>query len=459
MEVFFTISILNLYTNPLVDHPKLLPTLLENKEFYDLAVAKFVDVMQWHQDIALDSWAENLLENLIPLVEGVRASLYVASPEEKELTFLTGFALDSSDEVKETLCYGEDLIGQAAKKRESITVAPQVDEGVILDTTTSQIPIRQILVQPIVSNNQLSGVMEVLFFKDPEPEYLEFLKQLNPHIGSNLNLHIQEEKLKSRNNELDEKNKQITSSIKYAKNIQDAILPVVGYFEKAFRDHFILFLPKDIVSGDFYWVSQVENNTFLAVVDCTGHGVAGAFMSMIGNTLLNQIINEKHILEPEQILDVLNHNIRLALKQDTSNNKDGMDLGICRIASPDENGKIAVVYAGAKRPLYTVHQGELVELPGDRYSIGGWFGVDLPEFTNKTITLEVGDVIYITTDGYSDAANERRKKFGRRKLKKLLFAHNEKSMQHQKRFLHQALNDHQLNTEQRDDITVVGVRL
>ena len=434
-------------------------TLLDDKQFYDLAIAKFVDVMQWHQDVALESWAENLLDNLVPFVEGVRASLYVANPEEKTLSFLTGFALDKEDYIKEKIRYGEDLIGQAAKTRQLIQLEPQLEETVLLETTTAQIPIRQILIQPIVSNDQLSGILEILFFKDLQPEYLEFLKQINPNIGSNLNLHIQEEKLKKRNDELDKKNKQITSSIKYAKNIQDAILPIYDYFTETFREHFILFLPKDIVSGDFYWATKVGDKTFLAAVDCTGHGVAGAFMSMIGNTLLNQIINEKRIIEPEEILEALNHNIRVALRQDTSNNKDGMDLGLCCINPPDKDGKVEVVYAGAKRPLYAACRGELFELRGDRYSIGGWFGIDHPEFKNKTLTLEVGDTIYLTTDGYSDTANQKRKKLGEKRLKKMLIEHSGETMKRQKKLLLKALDKHQQGTEQRDDITIIGVKL
>lgn len=433
--------------------------MLDDKQFYDLAIAKFVDVMQWHQDVALESWAENLLDNLVPFVEGVRASLYIANPEEQSLSFLTGFALDKRDGVKLKIKYGEDLIGQAAKNRQMIQIEPQIDEGVLLETTTTQIPIRQILIQPIVSNDQLSGVLEVLFFRPLQAEYLEFLKQINANIGSNLNLHIQEEKLKKRNNELDKKNKQITSSIKYAKNIQDAILPQQDYFAQTFDSHFILFLPKDIVSGDFYWVSQVDEKIFLAAVDCTGHGVAGAFMSMIGNTLLNQIINEKRILDPAQILHALNENIQVALKQDTSKNKDGMDLGLCCILPPDEAGKREVVYAGAKRPLYVACRNELFELRGDRYSIGGWFGIDSPTFTNKSLTLEVGDIIYLTTDGYGDAANQRRKKMGEPRLKKMLIANHKETMAQQKRLLLQSLQAHQQETEQRDDITIIGVKL
>ena len=437
--------------------------MLDDKQFYDLAIAKFVDVMQWHQDIALESWAENLLDNLVPFVEGVRASLYVADPEEQVLTFLTGFALDLGDDIKRKINYGEDLIGQAAKNRKIIQIEPQLEEesgeAVILETTTTQIPIRQILIQPIISNDQLSGVLEILFFKELQAEYLEFLKQINPNIGSNLNLHIQEEKLKKRNNELDKKNKQIMSSIKYAKNIQDAILPQEDYFTQTFDSHFILFLPKDIVSGDFYWVSQVDDKIFLAAVDCTGHGVAGAFMSMIGNTMLNQIINEQGIVDPAQILHALNENIQIALKQDTSKNKDGMDLGLCCIMPPDDSGKRVVTYAGAKRPLYVACRNELFELKGDRYSIGGWFGIDSPKFTNKSLDLEVGDIIYLTTDGYGDAANQRRKKLGERRLKEMLLEHSKETMNQQKRLLFKALNEHQLGAEQRDDITVIGVKL
>jgi PAS domain S-box-containing protein len=266
--------------------------------------------------------------------------------------------------------------------------------------------------------------------------------------------------------ELESKNQMITSSINYAQNIQRAILPAEDAIRQAVQDCFIVYLPKDIVSGDFYWFSQVDGKAFLAVVDCTGHGVPGAFMSIIGNTILNEIINVQHIYEPEKVLELLHIGVRTRLRQAEATNNDGMDLTLCAIEQQPDN-QVQVDFAGAKRSLYYIQRrvdekytkDDVLELKGDRKSIGGWQGEDYRTFTRQTILLNQGDYLFLLTDGLADAPNVERKKFGIEKFKELLVKNIRLSREDLRTtFLYQ-IAQHQRGADQRDDITLMGIKL
>jgi len=259
-------------------------------------------------------------------------------------------------------------------------------------------------------------------------------------------------------------NQQITASIRYAKTIQTAILPMETQIAENF-EHFIIFRPKDIVSGDFYmFISNVIDKHeyfFAATVDCTGHGVPGAFMSMIASRIINEIIKEKNIFETNKILDELDTNIRKALKQEFSQNNDGMDLCICRIEKFD-NCKAVIIFTGAKRPLYYYKNGaeEVSILKADRKSIGGRKqNIDVVFFTNQTIILDKTDIIYLSTDGLIDQNNEDRKRFGSSNFLRTLNNNKNQALDIQKNMLEKALNDWQQNCEQRDDITVFALKI
>ncbi|MEO1653740.1 MAG: SpoIIE family protein phosphatase, partial [Bacteroidota bacterium] len=258
--------------------------------------------------------------------------------------------------------------------------------------------------------------------------------------------------------ELNEKNTYLTHSIRYAEKIQRSFLPHNSQFKDFFNDHFVIFKPKDVVSGDFYWLSQVENQIFLAVVDCTGHGVPGAFMSMIGNTLLNEIINQEKIFDTNQILEQLHDGVRWSLKQNNSNNTDGMDIALCRVDIQDANHPL-VQFSGAKRSLYYVNNGKLGILAGDRKSIGGWQKETQRTFSEQKLYLRSGDRLYFHTDGYTDAPNSQRKKIGRRKMESIIHENLDISLKEQGALLLYELYQHKENTEQRDDITFIGVEL
>ena len=262
---------------------------------------------------------------------------------------------------------------------------------------------------------------------------------------------------------INKQNTHIKSSIEYARNIQNSILPIQKNVEKHFET-FILYRPKDIVSGDFYWFTtlEIENKEyyFMAVVDCTGHGVPGAFMSLIGNRILNDIVNQKKIINPAQILELLNANIQVTLKQDQTNNNDGMDVCLARLEKLN-NSKTEIVYSGAKRPLYytKIKDDKLLHLNGVRKSIGGIRAKRSKLFyTNQKIVLNKNEILYFTSDGMADQNRPDRKKFGTLKLLKLLNNNKHLPLNEQKEIIESTLLEFMQNEEQRDDITIIGLK-
>lgn len=266
---------------------------------------------------------------------------------------------------------------------------------------------------------------------------------------------LQKVQIVSQRDKLELQNKKINASIQYAQTIQRAILPIKNQLANLFES-FIIFKPKDVVSGDFYWFAKIENMAFLAAVDCTGHGVPGAFMSMIGNSLLNEIVLEKKEKEPAKILSLLNEKIVSALRQDETENADGMD--VCFI-SIDLNTK-KITFSGAKRPLFIYKDNELSEIKGDRLSIGGKKRIGNKDgFNNHVIDSKPGDIIYLSSDGLTDQNNPDRKRFGSSKLKEIILNNITSSMTEQKEIIENELNNFQKEEEQRDDITLIGIKI
>lgn len=265
-------------------------------------------------------------------------------------------------------------------------------------------------------------------------------------------------------NEALQREKEYTmGSIRYAKTIQEAILPtheqISPYFE-----HFVVYRPKDIVSGDFYWFyAKPETNTiFAAAIDCTGHGVPGAFMSMIGNRVLNELIIEKNYIKPGEILNAVDENIKFALKQDKSDNKDGMDICLCRIDNfrKKQNGEYKLTFAGAKRSLfYFSHsEGNINRLKGTVRSIGGVRPVrHVQPYVEHKIAIKKHDVIYLTTDGMVDQNGPDRRRFGTDRFLQLLQDVSGMKAGEQKAHIEKALDNHQKGEKQRDDITIFGL--
>lgn len=253
--------------------------------------------------------------------------------------------------------------------------------------------------------------------------------------------------------------KQVTDSIRYAKRIQEAILPPDNFVRKLMPDSFVLYKPKDIVSGDFYWFDQVADKIFFATVDCTGHGVPGAFMSIVGHNLLKQIMNTKHYLQPAKILDELNKGVRETLHQrnfEDSATKDGMDIIICSF----DKSNYELEFAAAFNPLLLIRNKELSEIKGNKFSVGIYLEKETRSFTNHKLQMQKGDVIYIFSDGYADQfGGPRGKKFMQSQLRNLLLDIHQKPMPEQKRILDQTIEHWRGNEDQVDDILVMGFRI
>jgi serine phosphatase RsbU (regulator of sigma subunit)/sugar lactone lactonase YvrE len=261
--------------------------------------------------------------------------------------------------------------------------------------------------------------------------------------------------------QLAEKNRDITSSIEYARKIQDAILPPLKDIFHAFPESFVLYKPRDIVSGDFYWFHEKGNKKVIAVVDCTGHGVPGAFMSMIGHNLLNQIVIENGITEAAEVLNQLHKGVQAALKQGQAGveSKDGMDVSLCVF----DTQKREVQYAGAYRTLYILNEnvpGAIQKVNGDKFPIGGsHFGLDR-SFSQQTISFRRGDMFYMFTDGFADQfGGEKGKKFMVKSFAAMLNDLWQYPMTEQREKLEEAFNNWKGSNEQVDDVLVIGIKV
>jgi serine phosphatase RsbU (regulator of sigma subunit)/Tfp pilus assembly protein PilF len=274
------------------------------------------------------------------------------------------------------------------------------------------------------------------------------------------------EVIKLQNAEIEEKNsvlglvnKEVADSINYAKRIQEAILPPLTSIVDALPKSFVLYQPKDVVSGDFYFFSRLpDGDILLAACDCTGHGVPGAFMSMIGSEQLGKIINERGITTPSLILDELHRGIRQALQQDVSESRDGMDAILCKINS--RAGRLE--YSGANRPLWILRKGEgkLEEIRADKQPIGGLDNSQRKLFVNNELKLLPGDRVFMCTDGYADQfGGEKGKKMMVRKFQSILVGFREHTLPEHEALLRKQFSDWKKEAEQVDDILVIGLEI
>ncbi len=257
--------------------------------------------------------------------------------------------------------------------------------------------------------------------------------------------------------ELSIKNKDITDSINYAKKIQEAMLPPHSYFSKLLPESFVFYRPKDIVSGDFYWINEKQDKVFVTAVDCTGHGVPGAFMSLIGFEILDKIINDQGIEQPAEILTILSKAIEVTFSQEEEDItlRDGMDIAFCVI----DRKEGMLQFAGAFSPLYLLRDNTLTEIRGDRISVGISEGLQLSSFTNHVIPLEKDDVIYIFSDGYADQfGGPQGKKFMYRRFRHMLLTIHPLKMKDQKAFLEESIEGWMGNLDQVDDILIIGIK-
>lgn len=274
---------------------------------------------------------------------------------------------------------------------------------------------------------------------------------------------LQKQEVENQKAIIEEKNKEIVDSINYARRIQNAILTSDNEWKKISNQYFIIYIPKDVVSGDFYWAIQLDNNLSIwAVADCTGHGVPGALMSMIGNSLLNEIVVENKIYKPDEILNKLREKLIKALEQKgESQNRDGMDIALCVW---DKNNN-TLYYAGANNPVWIIRKKneykeyDLIELKPDKMPVGLHTG-ELKPFNVQTFNLNYGDSIYAFTDGFSDQfGGEKGKKYKYKNFQAILLENADKSMQEQSEIIKNEFYNWKGNLEQIDDVCIVGIRV
>jgi len=478
---------------------------IEEKQWISDGVTSILLFLQRQQD--LKETAYQVLSELTEYTNGLQSALYLVKERKDErfieVTANYGFSNDLSS-IK-TMRIGEGLVGTCIKdgKRRYF---PFLEVEKKSSTSTSEIFIRSLVLEPIWVQNEVIGLIEISSNRAFTTQELQLIRLVAERTGmafvsmterekrtelfkelqeNNRQLRLKEEELtrtafalQNLNESLEErialrvdeiqqqkdiieqKNKKITDSIRYALQIQEIILPEDKLMQELFAEYFVIFKPKDMVSGDFYWAKAIGKTKFIAVVDCTGHGVPGAFVSMIAHSLLNEVIIQQKVYEPRQILSLLHQNIQSLLKQRVSRNTDGFDIALCKIDFT-ESHTFLIDFAGAKRPLWYIRNGVFEELRGNRKSIGGIARLNEDEFLfeSKKIELHQNDVFYLSSDGLTDQPDLNREKFSTQRLKGLLAKNYYKPLHEQRLLIYDQLKTHLKSTEQRDDITLLGIKL
>ncbi|MEI6696305.1 MAG: SiaB family protein kinase [Bacteroidota bacterium] len=348
---------------------------------------------------------------------------------------------------------------QTEKKEKEIAFLNQQSELNSLKIKKNE---KDIEFQRIINYIILIGFVLILLFA------LLLYKQYVTKKLINLKLEVQNKEIEIQRNiavlqrdQITEQKKHITDSIQYAKKIQSAILPHANFIQHLIPETFVIFEPKDIVSGDFYWMSvasEHDETIFIAAIDCTGHGVPGAFMSIVGYNILNHVINQQKIHKPSEILDAMSKGLYETLQLSDNENivKDSMDISLCTINTHN----LKLEYAGANNPVYIIRNKEVIELKANKYSIGEPFNNLFKGYDNKEFQLEQQDTIYLFSDGFIDQfGGAKRKKFLSRQFKKVLAEIQGFAMAQQKEKLEEIFYAWKGDIEQYDDIMIIGLKI
>ncbi len=362
-----------------------------------------------------------------------------------------------------------EMLYKFEKEQEAIRIEQAKKDAIAEEKAQRQTTTRNFLIAILALSIILIGIIYIAY-RNKRNDNLTLKRQREEILEKNEELIQQQEEILTQRDQIEEKNtilekskqiiaeknERIISSIEYAQTIQQAILPDEEILNCKQLEHFVLYLPKDIVSGDFYWFNKIDNIVFAAVVDCTGHGVPGSFMSLIGNTLLNQIINEWQTTDPALVLEYLNQKVRKALRQDEQHSKSHVSMDVCLVKI--DLSRQMVTFAGARRPLYIIQNGKFEKLPGDIRSVGGVQRETKKDFTNHEFAFTESTYLYLTTDGYIDQMNPEGRKLGFNKLSSLLLENHTKPMEVQKQILIESLEDQSQGGEQIDDICILGLK-
>ena len=427
------------------------------------------------ESLNVETIISRVYENINTVMDASCFGIGIYNDETKEI-HMPGF-IEKSERLEGVIFDTKDpnrLASWCFNNRKEIMVADYANEyNRYIELTQAPVSgedTSSILYLPLELKDKVVGVMTVQSFdKNAYTDYhLDILRGLATNIAAAIENALLYESLEDKVNErtlellqqkeiIEEKNKSITDSIIYAKRIQDATLPDLALIRSYLEQSFVLFKPKDIVSGDFYWIEKVGNTILFAVVDCTGHGVPGAFLSLIGHNALNQIVNELKIIEPGKILDELNRKVHKTLQNSLEKNsiKDGMDMAICSL-NLDTN---ILSFAGAYNPLYMIRDSNITVVKGDKMAIGSTIA-EKAQFKTEEIQLKEGDAIYLFSDGYADQfGGPKGKKFKYSKFRDLLVSISEKDVDEQHEILVETMKIWQGELEQIDDLCVIGYKI
>ncbi|WP_045112905.1 AAA family ATPase [Microscilla marina] len=382
--------------------------------------------------------------SLINYVHRLRSDMVIANANEEKL--LQKDAYIRKHRPKSLLCY-------PILRKERVSLIFYLENNLAIGAFTPE----RLEILGVLSSQINVSLENALLYENLEEKVKERTEQLR---SKNREMSVQSEILKDMYQQLQKHNKNVTASINYALRIQESMLPKIKHIKKQLPELFLMYRPRDIVSGDFYWYGEKNGQVIIAAIDCTGHGVPGAFMSMLGHGILNQIVYTKKITDPGAILSSLHLGILTALRQRETDNRDGMDMTICVI---DKQNKV-LKFAGAKNPLHIIQDNELTEIKGNIMPIGGvWRRIEKREFNTVVFPLDKPTTVYIHSDGYQDqlgGPDEYPKKFMKRTFKQLLFSIHQKPMEEQQQILEEALDNWigDLHS-QTDDILLVGFRI
>lgn len=267
--------------------------------------------------------------------------------------------------------------------------------------------------------------------------------------------HKAETQLQEKNKKIEYQNDQIIQSINYASNIQKAVISDNKILEQNFADYFISFKPKDIVSGDYYWFTEIDEKQVIVCADCTGHGVPGALMSMLGISFLNEIVGQNKITEPNEILEQLRHKVKNTLNQNNkTEQKDGMDMSVCVF----EKEKSTMIFAGANNGIFIIRNNEIKEYKPTKNPIGEY--LIETAFEKTEIDIQKNDLIYMYTDGYSDQfGGDNKRKLLRKNFKQIILDNSTETLTIQKKNIEKAIKQWQGAEEQVDDCTLIGIKI
>lgn len=424
--------------------------------------------------LSIESIISKVYENVNTLMD---ASCFGIGIYKKEMNaiHMPGFIENGVAMPDFSFYMNEDRLAVKCFKEEKLILINNYPEEYKLYINTTFAPVAgvdatSIIYLPLYSKEKVIGVITVQSFSaNAYTDYhLDILKNIATAAGIAIENAMLYSNLEDRVNErtvevvkqkeiIEEKNKHITDSILYAKRIQEAMLPNEQVIEEQFADYFVIYKPKDIVSGDFYWLEVVNDKTFFAVVDCTGHGVPGAFMSIVGHNSLNQAVYEYNIRKPSDILNYLNKSIKETFNQHKEQViYDGMDIALCSYDKVNGN----LEFSGAMNPLLLIRDGNPKKIAGNRMPIGAGFHSEENEFQNITIPVQANDLIYIFSDGIADQfGGPRGKKFKYAQLQEKLKEISMLPLAEQKVILENTIEKWRGDLEQVDDICVIGIKL